>query len=163
VRRGDLERFVGALEGPVARFVDEARARSVLLINGSGQVLAQHGFTRALDVVGVASLGAGIQASSRALAQLMEQEGFGHLHQAGVSTQVFIGPFSTPAEELILITVFGEDSSVGMVRLFFDTFVREVGALPGWQTVRPTADAESFEKDLEAGLERAFGSRTDSR
>lgn len=160
MRRGDLERFVGDLEGPVRRFVEESRARSVLLINGSGQVLAQHGFTRALDVVGVASLGAGIQASSRALAQLMGQERFGHLHQGGATAQVFIGPFSTPAEELVVITVFGEDSSIGMMRLFFDAFVREVAALPGWQTVRPTADAVSFEHDLEAGLERVFGSQS---
>jgi predicted regulator of Ras-like GTPase activity (Roadblock/LC7/MglB family) len=160
VRRGDLERFVGDLAEPVRRFVDEARVRSVLLINGSGQVLAQHGFTRALDVTGVAALAAGIHASSRALAQLMEQEGFDHLHQGGAAAQVFIAPFSTPAEELILITVFGEDSSIGMVRLFFVTFGREVGGLPGWQTVRPTADAESFEKDLEAGLERVFGNQS---
>jgi hypothetical protein len=160
VRRGDLERFVGDLEGPVRRFVDEARVRSVLLINASGQVLAQHGFTRALDVTGVASLGAGIHASSRELARLTEQKGFDHLHQGGASAQVFIAPFSTPAEELILITVFSQDSSIGMVRLFFDTLVGEVAALPGWQTVRPTADAESFEKDLEAGLERVFGNQS---
>src|SRR5206468_59775 len=44
VRRGDLEQFVGDLRGPVERFATEAGVRLVLLINASGQVLAQRGF-----------------------------------------------------------------------------------------------------------------------
>ena len=106
MRRGDLQEFVGALEAPVERFAREAGLRLVLLINESGQVLAQRGFARALDVMGVAALGAGIHASSRALAELLGQPGFGHLHQGGAQAQVFIGPFRTPAENLIVIAVF---------------------------------------------------------
>lgn len=159
MRRADLERFVGELGEPVERFAREAGVRLVLLINESGQVLAQRGFARALDVMGVAALGAGIHASSRALARLLREEGFRHLHQGGGEAQVFIGPFSTPAEELVLIAVFGEDSSIGLVRVFFDELVREVGDLPGWRELRPTGDAHAFERDLEAGLDRLFGPR----
>ena len=157
MRRGDLHEFVGALEAPVERFAREAGLRLVLLINESGQVLAQRGFARALDVMGVAALGAGIHASSRALAELLGQPGFGHLHQGGTRSQVFIGPFRTPAENLIVIGVFGEDSSIGLVQVFFDQFTGQVAALPGWSEVRPTVDARAFEKDLEAGLENLFG------
>ena len=159
MRRGDLERFVGDLAGPVERFARESAVRLVLLINESGQVLAQRGFARALDVMGVAALGAGIHASSRAIAGLLGQRGFHHLHQGGGQDQVFIGSFATPAEELILIAVFGEDSSIGLVRVFFDTLMQEVAGLPGWRETRPTADAAAFEKDLEAGLDHFFGSR----
>ena len=157
MRRGDLQEFVGALEAPVERFAREAGLRLVLLINESGQVLAQRGFARALDVMGVAALGAGIHASSRALAELLGQAGFGHLHQGGTQSQVFIGPFRTPAENLIVIAVFGEDSSIGLVQVFFAQFTGQVAALPGWSEVRPTTDARAFEKDLEAGLENLFG------
>ncbi len=159
MRRADLERFVGALAEPVDRFAREAGVRLVLLINESGQVLAQRGFARALDVMGVAALGAGIHASSRAIARLFGQEGFEHLHQGGGTAQVFIGAFSTPAEELILIAVFGEDSSIGLVRVFFGRLVEEVGRLPGWREVRPTSDPASFERELDAGLEQFFGAR----
>ncbi|HEX7240069.1 MAG TPA: roadblock/LC7 domain-containing protein [Longimicrobiaceae bacterium] len=160
MRRGDLDRFVGALAAPVDRFSREAGVRLVLLINESGQVLAQRGFARALDVMGVAALGAGIHASSRALARLLRQDGFHHLHQGGTGgSQVFIGSFRTPAEELILVAVFGEDSSIGLVRVFFDALVQEVAQLPGWRESRPTADPEAFERDLEAGLDHFFGSR----
>jgi predicted regulator of Ras-like GTPase activity (Roadblock/LC7/MglB family) len=157
VRRGDLEQFVGDLKGPVERFATEAGVRLVLLINASGQVLAQRGFARALDVMSVAALGAGIHASSRAVAQLLGMPGFRHLHQAGAAGQVFIGPFQTPSEELILITVFGEDSSLGLVQVFYDQLVQEVSRLPGWSQARPTTDAAQFERDLEAGLEHFFG------
>lgn len=157
MRRGDLSEFVGALQAPVERFAREAGLRLVLLINESGQVLAQRGFARALDVMGVAALGAGIHASSRALAELLGQPGFGHLHQGGAQAQVFIGPFRTPAETLIVIAVFGEDSSIGLVQVFFAEFTGHVARLPGWSVVRPTADARAFEKDLEAGLENLFG------
>jgi hypothetical protein len=157
MRRGDLAEFVGALEAPVERFAREAGLRLVLLINESGQVLAQRGFARALDVMGVAALGAGINASSRALAELLGMGGFGHLHQGGAQAQVFIGPFRTPAENLIVIAVFGEDSSIGLVQVFFGQFTAQVAGLPGWSEVRPTADARAFEKDLEAGLENLFG------
>lgn len=160
MRRGDLAEFVGALEAPVERFVREAGLRLVLLINESGQVLAQRGFARALDVMGVAALGAGINASSRALAELLGMAGFGHLHQGGARAQVFIGPFRTPAENLIVIAVFGEDSSIGLVQVFFAQFTAQIAALPGWSEVRPTADARAFEKDLEAGLENLFGGTT---
>ncbi|HEU4454210.1 MAG TPA: roadblock/LC7 domain-containing protein [Longimicrobium sp.] len=157
MRRADLPQFVGALAAPVDRFAREAGLRLVLLINESGQVLAQRGFARALDVMGVAALGAGIHASSHALAVMLGEGGFRHLHQGGAAAQVFIGPFRTPAEDLIAIAVFGDDSSIGLVQLFFAEFVRDVAALPGWAEARPTADAAAFERDLEAGIETVFG------
>lgn len=157
MRRADLQQFAGDLAGPVERFARETQVRLVLLINGSGQVLAQRGFARALDVMGMASLSAGIHASSRAVAGLLGMDGFQLLHQGAGSGQIFIGPFRTPAEELILISVFGEDSSLGLVRVFFDDLVREVRALPGWRVARPSGDAAAFEQDLEAGLDHLFG------
>lgn len=159
MRRADLDHFVGALAEPVERFGREARVSLVLLINGSGQVLAQRGFARALDVMGVSALAAGIHASSRALAGLLGQRAFRHLHQGGGSRQVFIASFDTPSEELVLVTVFGEDSSIGLVRVFFETLRGEVARLPGWSTARPTADARAFERDLEAGLQHFFDGR----
>jgi hypothetical protein len=161
MRRADLAEFAGALAPPVDRFAREAGLRLVLLINESGQVLAQRGFARALDVMGVAALGAGIHASSQALAVMIGEGGFRHLHQGGSAAQVFIGPFRTPAEELIAIAVFGEDSSLGLVQVFFAELVREVAGLPGWSETRPTADARAFERDLEAGLETIFGGRAE--
>jgi len=157
VRRDDLARMAPALAPPLAGFVRQTAVRLALLINGDGQVLVQHGFARSLDVVHVASLAAGIHASARELAGLMGESGFDHLHQAGADQQVFIGAFTTPVEELVLVCVFGEDASLGIVRLFFEGLRSEIGGLGAWRDVRTTEQASRFEDDLEGGVRRLFG------
>ena len=47
------------VERPLATFLTESEARLTLLMTSSGQVVAQHGFTRAFDVMSAAALGAG--------------------------------------------------------------------------------------------------------
>ena len=49
---------------PLNDFVREVQARLVLLMTPAGQVLAQWGFARALDVMSAAALAAGIIAST---------------------------------------------------------------------------------------------------
>jgi hypothetical protein len=154
MRRADLPALVAALEAPLGRFVRESRCRLALLLNGSGQILVQHGFSRELNLGGIATLGAGIHASSRALAGLLGQPGFEHLHQGRGDRQVFIGGFATPGEDLILVVVFGQDTSIGLVRMFFDAFTTEVNGLPVWYLVQRSESAASFEQDLDAGLNR---------
>ena len=47
------------IEGPLKRFVDDAGAELALLLHPSGQVLAQHGFARAVDVMSRVRAGGG--------------------------------------------------------------------------------------------------------
>ena len=54
------------VEQPLKSFVDEADARMVLLMTPAGQVIAQYGFTRAVDVMAAAALGAAIMSSVKA-------------------------------------------------------------------------------------------------
>ncbi|HEX7049019.1 MAG TPA: roadblock/LC7 domain-containing protein [Longimicrobiales bacterium] len=152
MRRGDLGPLVAALRGPVETFVREAKVRVALLVNGSGQILAQHGLTSSYEVANVASLAAAAHASARALAGLTGAERWTHLHHAGRTRQLFLAPFRTPAEELILVAIFDEDSSLGLVGVFFEQFARTVAALPEFSLRGPEVTAESFEQELEAGL-----------
>lgn len=156
MRRLDLDRVVAALEPPVADFVRETRVRTVLLINGAGQVLAQHGFTRKYEVVNVASLAASAHAAARALAQLTGARRWTHLHHGGAQRQLFIAPIRTPSEEVILVAIFDEDSSVGLVQLFFERFGETLSRLPVFQETAPSSDQATFEQDLEAGLDTVF-------
>jgi predicted regulator of Ras-like GTPase activity (Roadblock/LC7/MglB family) len=153
MRRTDLPRLVEALRAPIRSFVRESRVRMALLVSGSGQVLAQHGFTRSYEVMNVASLAAATHASSRALAELSGAQRWEHMHHAGSARQLFFAPLRTPVEELILVAIFDDDSSLGIVSLFYETLEQEVAALPELAVARPGSDQASFEKDLEAGLE----------
>ena len=67
---------------PLVKFVKEAGARLVLLMTPAGQVLAQHGFSRAVDVMSAAALGAAIMASTDEIARQMRQPPFAGLEGA---------------------------------------------------------------------------------
>jgi predicted regulator of Ras-like GTPase activity (Roadblock/LC7/MglB family) len=153
MRRTDLPALVAALRGPIHGFVRESRVRIALLINGSGQVLAQHGFTGSYQVMNVASLAAAAHASSRALAELTGAGRWEHLYHGGAERQLFLAPLRTPVEEMILVAIFDGDSSLGIVRLFYETLERDVATLPEFRVARDGTDQASFEGDLEAGLE----------
>ena len=153
MRAGDLERLVAAVRTPIQAFVSEARVRIALLVNGAGQVLAQHGFTRSYEIMNVASLAASAHASSQALAKLSGAGRWLHLYHAGREQQLFLAPLHTPIGELILVVIFDSDSSLGLVTLFYQQLEQQIGALPELRTVRATTDQASFERDLNAGLE----------
>ena len=61
---------------PLVKFVKEAGARLVLVMTSAGQVLAQHGFSRAVDVMSAAALGAAIMASTDEMARQLRQPPF---------------------------------------------------------------------------------------
>lgn len=154
--RLNLKELQDAFADPLEEFVDESGVRLAVLVNRSGQVLAQQGFDRPFDLVGVASLAAGINASSRALANQLGEEEFEHLHHAGLSRQLFLGHFDSPAGQMMLVTVFDQQSSVGLVRLFFEEFVQQIKQLPELDGARVSVDAWDFEAELESSLDRFF-------
>lgn len=152
MRIDDLPRLVEALKPPIADFVRESRVRMALLINGSGQVLAQHGFTRSYEVMNVASLAAAAHASARALAEMTAANRWTHLHHAGKDRQLFLAPVKTPVAELILVAIFDNETSLGIVQLFFDKLTSSIARLPEFQEHWAETTQQNFERDLEAGL-----------
>ena len=143
-----------ALAPALDRFVREARLRLVLLTEGSGKVVAQHGFTRDQDMAAFATLGAGIQSASRALAGVLGEPGFEQLHQGEGDRQLFLAPVKTPLGELVFMAAFGEDSTIGLVRVHYEEFEKEVAAID-WSPV--ARSAATFEAELDAGVHRALG------
>ena len=152
----ELREIQDAFAVPLEEFVRETGVRLAVLISRSGQVLAQHGFDKLFDLVGVASLAAGINASSRALASQLGEDEFEHLHHAGRARQLFLGHFNSAAGQLMLVTVFDDRSSIGLVRLFFGDFVNRIGELPAVSLVSASTGVGDFEEELEASLDRFF-------
>ncbi|MES1259626.1 MAG: hypothetical protein ABUL71_03455, partial [Gemmatimonadota bacterium] len=135
-------------------------ARLALVTTSSGQVIAQHGFTRSLDVMSAAALGAGILATTGELArQLDAPAGFGAVVHQGAQRGVWLAGFDTPRGRWIALVVFGAESSVGLVRLFFARFAEQItAAAPALLPVRDVL-AEGFERELDDSLRALFGSR----
>ncbi|HET8623199.1 MAG TPA: roadblock/LC7 domain-containing protein [Gemmatimonadales bacterium] len=150
-----IEPWVNA---PLDRFLMESSARVALLMTSSGQVVAQHGFTRSIDVMTAAALGAGIVASTDELARQLGSRRFGSLVHQGTRQQVFLAAFDLPRGRWIGLVVFDGDSTVGLVQLFFDRLVAELAALaPPATTGGPRPLPETFERDLNASLRALFG------
>ncbi len=143
---------------PLVEFVRESSARVVLVMTSSGQVIAQHGFTRSLDVMAAAALGAGILATTGELARVMQSPSeFGAVVHQGEREGVWLGGFDTPRGRWIALAVFGRESSVGLVRLFFQRFAAQVAAAaPPPVAVREVL-AEGFERELDDSLRALFG------
>ena len=144
---------------PLQTFLAESRGAAHLLMTSSGQVVAQHGFTRSLDVMTAAALGAAIVASTEELARLMGALAVrGRWCTTGSRQSCLLSAFATPRGRWIGLVVFGPETSVGIVQLFFDQMVAA-----SWPRRRRGSSrrapmlAENFEHELNASLKALFG------
>ncbi len=146
------------IEAPLRQFVSDAGVELALLLHPNGQVLAQHGFARAVDVMSACALAAGIHASAGELGRQLEGQPFRGLHHVGRTRQIFLAEAHWPRGTYIFLTVFGSDSSLGLVRLYFEEMVAALAAAAPTETV-PAAPAlaEHFERDLDRNLAVLFG------
>jgi len=143
--------------GPLEEFLAESSARLVLLMTSAGQVVAQHGFTRSLDVMAAAALGAGIVASTTEVARVMGAPRFGALVHQGGRQGVFLSAFDTPRGRWIGLVVFGGETTMGLVQLFFDRLAEDLAAAAPADAPSGPVLAENFERELNASLHALFG------
>jgi len=142
---------------PLETLVSETGARLALLMTPAGQVFAQYGFTRALDVMAAAALGAAIASSTGEIAKMADEPQFATLSHQGTEHGVFLAGFDSPTGRLLVLVIYGPESSLGLVQLFFEDFVRDIEATcPKPETTGPVLP-EDFERDLNASLASLFG------
>lgn len=145
------------VEAPLKQFVDEARVQLAVLLNPSGQVLGQFGFARSVDVMTACALAAATTASSAELGRQVDGKPFSGLHYAGQAKQIFLGQVPHGTSPLILFTVFDDESSLGLVQLFFAEFCASVAAVAPAEVPASPALADDFERELNRNLAVMFG------
>jgi hypothetical protein len=143
-------------EQPLLRYVSQSSARLVVVMTSAGQVLAQHGFTRAVDLMSASALGAAIMAASGALAQQVGETSFGALFHAGERHGIHLAVCATPRGPLIVLTVFGRETSIGLVGLFYEEFAVALRRAAPADQLREPVLAEDFEADLNRSLTSLF-------
>ncbi|HEY7681025.1 MAG TPA: hypothetical protein VH879_00155 [Gemmatimonadales bacterium] len=144
--------------GPLRTFVAESSARLALLMTTSGQVLAQHGFGGALDLMAVAALGAGIVASSSELAMQMDWRPFQIVAHQGNHQSHLLAWFDTPRGRWVALIVYGGETKLGLVQVFFERMVEELAAAAPPESARAREVlAADFERELNASLRALFG------
>ena len=146
------------VEEPLMRFIDDARVRLVLLLETSGRVLAQHGFTRSIDVMSACALAAAIHASGAEIGRQLDGNPFTTLHHPGTERQIFLGELPTARGAHILLTVFDDATSIGLVRLYFTELSKRLAAVaPAVLASTPSPGLVDFESDLNRNLAKLFG------
>ena len=149
-----LEPWVAA---PLQTFINESGSRLILLMTTSGQVVAQHGFSGSVEVMTAAALGSAIVASTEEIAKVMGAPRFGAVVHNGNRQSCMLAAFSTPRGRWIGLVVFGTETSVGIVQLFFDQMVEQLVAAAPKEQRPPPMLAENFEDELNTSLKELFG------
>lgn len=145
------------IDAPLRRFVDDAGVVLALLLHPSGQVMAQHGFTKAVDVMAACALAAAIHASAAELGRQLEGKPFSGLH-AGKDRQLFLAAAETSRGPYLFMTVFDQASSLGLVRMYFDEFrLNLASAVPVTAPPPEVVLNANFERELNRNLAALFG------
>jgi len=92
----------------------DASAKIVFLVDKNGQQIAAAGEIEAVDTTSLASLTAGNVAATDGLAKLIGEKEFSILFHEGRKDNIHI---SIVGQRLILVVIFDERSSLGLVRL----------------------------------------------
>jgi predicted regulator of Ras-like GTPase activity (Roadblock/LC7/MglB family) len=109
------EEQLGEINAILSRLRTDASARATFLIDRNGQQLAADGEgLETLDATALASLTAGNVASTDAIAKLIGEREFSALVHEGDKDSLHI---SLVNERIILLVLFDERSSLGLVRL----------------------------------------------
>jgi predicted regulator of Ras-like GTPase activity (Roadblock/LC7/MglB family) len=100
--------------GVIGRLVRDANAKGVFVVDRNGQLIAEAGEVRGIDTTSLASLTAGSIAATGGLAKIIGEEDFPvHFHQ-GVRDNLHV---TVVAKRMILVVIFDDRSSLGLVRL----------------------------------------------
>lgn len=98
----------------IDQLVKEANAKVVFVVDKNGQLISSSGETEGLDTTSLASLTAGNIAATGGLAKLLGEKEFSILFHEGEKDNLHI---SLIAQRVILVVIFDERSSLGLIRL----------------------------------------------
>ena len=102
------------IQGILEKLRKEANAKFVFLVDKAGQQIASNGDLRNIDTTSLASLTAGNVAATDGLAKLIGEKEFSVLFHEGEKDNIHI---SIVEQRVILVVIFDERSSLGLVRL----------------------------------------------
>jgi len=108
------------------KLLRESNSKVIFLVDKNGQLIAATGETEHLDTTSLASLTAGNIAATGGLAKLIGEKEFSILFHEGEKDNIHI---SIVAGRVILVIIFDQRSSLGLVRLRVKKASDELGAI----------------------------------
>jgi predicted regulator of Ras-like GTPase activity (Roadblock/LC7/MglB family) len=136
----------------------EANARTALLVDRTGQMLATVGEPPTFDPVAFASLTAADFSANDQLARMLGESEFGVLFHQGEKESLYLADV---ARRVILVVLFDNRTTLGLVKLRVRTVVGTLGALftelfERRETQAPKVEA-AFLGEAEDEIDKLFG------
>ncbi|HEU5251257.1 MAG TPA: roadblock/LC7 domain-containing protein [Thermoanaerobaculia bacterium] len=141
------------LQQTLRRLRHESDATFVLLVDKNGQRIASVGDVDALDVTALASLTAGNVAATDGLARILGEREFSVLLHEGEKENIHL---SIVAGKVILVVIFEDRSSLGLVRLRVRQATAELA-----EAFREIAERMQREPVLHSSIEPLLAEITD--
>ena len=116
----------GAITGALERFLTDCNARSALLVDRSGQLVALVGERPNFDPTAFATLTAADFSANDQLAKLIGETDFNSLFHQGEKESMYL---SDIARRVILVVLFDNRTTLGLVRLKMRQTVQELSEL----------------------------------
>ena len=110
----------------LGNMMSSSLAHAVLLIDRSGQLIAHHGDTPDIDIPSLSALTAANFGATVEIARLLGEEEFTLLFHKKRSENVY---FSAVGENAILVTLFDDKTSLGLIRLRIGQMVDELSKI----------------------------------
>ena len=150
----DARRIDGILNG----FLGESSARTALIVDRTGQMVATAGETPAFDPTAFASLTAADFSANDQLARMLGEPEFGALFHQGERESMYLADI---ARRVILVVLFDNRTTLGLVKLRVRAAVQELNQVFTDMFDRPRTDAPQVESgflgDAEDEIDKLFG------
>ncbi len=117
---------VAALDAILSEFIQKAEAELTVVIDRGGNVISQYGDVTVTDVTIIAALAAGSFAATMELARRIGEIEFNALYHQGNGNHIFMNSID---DDTIMITVFNQRTTVGLVRFYSSTASQAVAEL----------------------------------
>ena len=114
------------ISAAIEKLLRESNSKVIFLVDKNGQLIAGCGETENLDTTSLASLTAGNIAATGGLAKLIGEKEFSILFHEGEKDNIHI---SIVGQRVILVVIFDQRSSLGLVRLRVKKASQELGKI----------------------------------
>ena len=146
------------IQAVLGHLLREANARTALLVDRTGQMLATVGEPPTFDPIAFASLTAADFSANDQLAKLLGESEFGALFHQGERESLYLADV---ARRVILVVLFDNRTTLGLVKLRVRSVVENLGALftdlfQRRDQQRPKVEA-GFLGEAEDEIDKLFG------
>lgn len=135
------------IDAELQKLYQQSNAKVVFLVDKNGQLIASSGETRDLDTTSLASLTAGNIAATGGIARLLGEKEFNILFHEGERDNIHI---SLIGQRIILVIIFDQRSSLGLVRLRVKKASESLGKI--FEEITQKVDKDKGEGTLDESL-----------